>query len=308
MNMDKQKIRDEIDFKELLKSPLRLYGWFFVYFFLLLLIFGIFFGHKLIPISFNEQKVGIVDSTKFKKEIVEKKGGIIPAVDLAAVKSPTNEMIAKGKELYDANCKSCHGDNGLGDGPAGLMLNPKPRNFHEVDGWTNGRTIDEMYKTLQVGIISKGMAAYEYLPPSQRFDIIHYVRTFADFPAITDDQINQLNTTYNLSAGTVQPNQIPVSKATKLFINEQDLVNTKIKALKLSLVDKKDDPAANLLRLHSANIDKVFYTFISNPQKPSEQIFQMIKFAPVDFGFNPSIVRIPLEQFRLIVDFVKAQT
>lgn len=308
MNMDKQKIRDEIDFKELLKSPLRLYGWFFVYFFLLLLVFGIFFGHKLIPISFNEQNIGLVDSSKIKKEIVEKKGGIIPAVDLAAVKSPSNEMIAKGKELYDANCKSCHGDTGLGDGPAGLMLNPKPRNFHQTDGWTNGRTIDAMYKTLQEGIISKGMAAYEYLPPSQRFDIIHYIRTFVEFPAITDDQVNQLNTTYKLSEGTIQPNQIPVLKASKIFINEQDLVNSKVKSIKKNLLAKKEDVTTNLLLAYSNNIEKVLYTIISNPQKNYTEVFQMIKYAPVDFGFNPSIVRIPLEQFRLIVDFVKAQT
>lgn len=308
MNMDKQKIRDEIDFKELLKSPLRLYGWFFVYFFVIVLAFGIFFGHKLIPISFNEQNVGIVDSTKLKKEIVERKGGIIPAVDLTTVKNPTNEMIAKGKELYDANCKSCHGDTGLGDGPAGLILNPKPRNFHQTDGWTNGRTIDAMYKTLQEGIISKGMAAYEYLPPSQRFDIIHYIRTFADFPEITDDQVNQLNTTYNLSQGTIQPNQIPVFKASKIIINEQDLVNTKVKSITKNLLAKKEDEKVSLLLNYSNNIEKVLYTIISNPQKNYGEVFQMIKYAPIDFGFNPSIVRIPLEQFRLIVEFVKEQT
>ena len=34
-----------------------------------------------------------------------------------------------GKDLYDQNCASCHGDAGAGDGPAGASLDPKPRNY-----------------------------------------------------------------------------------------------------------------------------------------------------------------------------------
>ncbi|MEW6506230.1 MAG: cytochrome c [Bacteroidota bacterium] len=305
--MEKQKIREEIDFKDLLISPIRLYGWFFVYFFLLILGFGIFFAHKLIPISYNEQTVGIIDSSLVKKEIVEKKGGIIPAVDLKSVVNPTAEMIANGKELYDGNCKSCHGDNGLGDGPAGLMLNPKPRNFHLSDGWTNGRTIDALYKTLHEGIITRGMAAYEYLAPSDRFDIIHYFRTFADFPAVTAEQVNQLNTAYNLSAGTIQPNQIPVSKAAKLILTENAQLNLKVAAAKEKFLSAHNASAGLLLK-NVSNIDKALYLFISNPQLSAEQLFWIIKNAPHDYGFKPTITRISLEEFRFFVDYVKSIT
>lgn len=34
--------------------------------------------------------------------------------------------IARGKKIYAANCASCHGASGKGDGPAGKALNPKP--------------------------------------------------------------------------------------------------------------------------------------------------------------------------------------
>ena len=36
------------------------------------------------------------------------------------------DAIAKDKEQYTAICLACHGEKGLGDGPAGAALNPKP--------------------------------------------------------------------------------------------------------------------------------------------------------------------------------------
>ena len=36
------------------------------------------------------------------------------------------ESLERGGELYTVNCASCHGDGGMGDGPAGSALNPAP--------------------------------------------------------------------------------------------------------------------------------------------------------------------------------------
>lgn len=41
---------------------------------------------------------------------------------------------ARGKQLYQANCASCHGATGRGDGPAGKALRPKPANLVAMAG------------------------------------------------------------------------------------------------------------------------------------------------------------------------------
>src|SRR5947209_15552112 len=43
---------------------------------------------------------------------------------LALPKRPIS--IVEGARLYTASCASCHGERGLGDGPAGLKLTPRP--------------------------------------------------------------------------------------------------------------------------------------------------------------------------------------
>src|SRR2546430_17352051 len=61
----------------------------------------------------------------------------IPGDERAAAKEMKNpiaktpENIAKGKAIFEGKgtCFNCHGLSGKGDGPAGAILNPTPRDF-----------------------------------------------------------------------------------------------------------------------------------------------------------------------------------
>lgn len=300
----KKKIEEEINFKDLLKNPIRLFGWVYVYFFVIILLLGIFFGYKLIPMSFNTQAIGITDSTTIKKEIAESKGGIIPAVNLELAKIPSEEMITKGKELYDANCQSCHGVTGLGDGPAGIALNPRPRNFHNAEGWTNSNSIEGMYKTLQEGIISRGMAAYEYLSPLDRFSIIHYIRTFSEFPQITDAQINNLNSTYNLSAGIIKPNNIPISKAVYKIIEENNITNEFVQKTKEAILNDGISEEAKILKDYSYSIEKVIISYLGLQDKSFNNFSNVVKIAPLSYGYKPSILQLSTDELKKLYDFI----
>lgn len=305
-----KKLEDEINFENVLTNPLRMFGWVFVIFVLLILVLGIYYVKNLGEISKNVQPTGLqIDSANVKTELVSKKGGISPAVDLAIVKNPKPEFIAKGKSLFEANCKSCHGENGMGDGPAGALLNPKPRNFHSVDGWTNGRNIDLMYKTLQEGIIKNGMAAYEYLAPADRFEIISYIRTFAEFPPIKDEELKSLDDKYQISKGVVVPSQIPVTNAESNLVLENSSINKKIENAKSFLASAKENPGALIVKKVAMNKDKLFAAFINqNENQNLESFISTVNANPINCGFKPAVVQLSRDELKTLYEYLKAVT
>jgi mono/diheme cytochrome c family protein len=52
-----------------------------------------------------------------------------PPAEFESLQNPykgDRKAITKGEVIYEANCASCHGLAGKGDGPAGAALEPKP--------------------------------------------------------------------------------------------------------------------------------------------------------------------------------------
>jgi mono/diheme cytochrome c family protein len=92
-----------------------------------------------------------------------------------------------GKALFEANCASCHGVSGKGDGPVGAALNPPPRDFTVGDfkfdangDGTPGEDAD-LKLVIQKGAMAYGgsalMAPWPTLSDEQIADIIAYIRT-----------------------------------------------------------------------------------------------------------------------------------
>ena len=296
---NKNKIETEINFKNLIKNPIRLFGWIYPLIIVLIVLGGIYYVKNIDNIYKNELSPLISDSTFMKPtyELVQKKGGIIPAVDLKLISNPTPEFINKGKELFAANCMSCHGETGMGDGSASAALNPKPRNFHQLEGWTNGRKFPDMYKTLQEGILKNGMAAYEYLPSADRIAIISYIRTFVEFPAVSQDEISLLDDTYKLSAGTLVPNQIPTANSIDLLINENQnnfLIN-----------NKNDDALLNQLIskyvVNSNNAKKLID--IPDSLWSQQNFVDVLSVNPHQFGFRSSLTGLNNSEWLILYNY-----
>ncbi|RAL21603.1 hypothetical protein DL240_12155 [Lujinxingia litoralis] len=144
----------------------------------------------------------------------EIRGGIAGLVEPSG-----DEQLAKGEEIFAAQCASCHGAQGGGDGPAGGALNPPPRNFAAPPAdWTNGTSALAIYNTLFSGIAGTSMPAYGHLAEDELWALTHYVRE-SFVPAenqepATDTQVDDV--CRSLSAPP-RPDAIPVNDAMRFL-------------------------------------------------------------------------------------------
>jgi mono/diheme cytochrome c family protein len=113
-------------------------------------------------------------------------GGILGSVLLlspglmALQKNPVEaspENVAKGQAIYKKHCQMCHGEKGIGDGPAGKRLNPKPQDFTDKERMAS-KTDEYLFKDITKG--EGPMPSFERkLKEEERWMVIHYIRTFS---------------------------------------------------------------------------------------------------------------------------------
>ncbi len=295
------KLKEEIDFRDLLKNPLRLFGWIYPVILALLVLAGIYYLNNSNEISFNQVETTI--GKQIANEIPRKKGTVIPAFDLSKLKSPDLEFTEIGEELYETNCSSCHGSNGLGDGLAGTSMNPLPRNFSETSGWTNSRDFIGMYKTLEEGIIQNGMASYEYIIPEQRLAILFYISELANIPDVTEEQISELDLTYGISREITTSNTIPVKLAIDKIYEERKIVLDNLDVVK-ELITLSDKYALiSIIKENLRDIDRMLNYLSSAPTSLSYQDFKSIILSdPGLIGFDISVIRMEESELRNIFE------
>ncbi len=91
----------------------------------------------------------------------------------AAPSTQDVKTLDEGKSLFAANCASCHGDTGAGDGPAAGALAPSPTNFH-LKKPTQGRAWD----VLENGVPGTAMPPWRsQLRAEQRRALVEFVRS-----------------------------------------------------------------------------------------------------------------------------------
>lgn len=213
----------EIDFLKLAKTPSRWFGLIYPLIITGILIAGKFYVDNMATIERNMTPPVKTNIPDYTKDLEAKRGMILAGIELDIISNPNEELLAKGKELYATTCASCHGDAGKGDGVAGASMNPKPRDFTTADGWTNDRKFEDMYRTLEEGIVANGMVSYNYLTPKDRIALVHYIRNNfgSDYPETSEEEIQTLDMTYKLTEGMKTSPQIPVAQAKEIIRQNQ---------------------------------------------------------------------------------------
>jgi len=107
--------------------------------------------------------------------------------EAAAMKNPIKaapESIAAGKKLYDAQCATCHGETGKGDGKmAAEVKEPKPSDLTDAS-WKHGSTDGEIFTLIRDGSKGTGMRGFAArMKPDDIWNVVNYLRTLG--PAAT---------------------------------------------------------------------------------------------------------------------------
>ena len=117
--------------------------------------------------------------------------------------TPTPKLLTEGRSLYEANCASCHGDTGKGDGEAAYLLLPSPRDFSE--GKFNRRNTppqnlpsdDDLFTAISDGLLGSAMPPWkDYLTEVERWALVEHLKK--ELIALYDDDADEMLSLYEL--------------------------------------------------------------------------------------------------------------
>lgn len=92
----------------------------------------------------------------------------------------TAESVAFGQYLYEINCMVCHGPEGRGDGPVGLLLATSPVDMN--DAYTQDQGDGQLFFTITRGRVT--MPYYrDALSVEERWHVINYMRATFQSPS-----------------------------------------------------------------------------------------------------------------------------
>jgi len=111
------------------------------------------------------------------------------AVDMSAIMPLGLEGdFEQGRDFYMRNCSTCHGTRGDGLGPRASFIEPKPRNFLQVDS-RNRLNRPALFNAVVVGLPGTVMPAWgKVLSPQQVADVVEFV--YQDFIHPNPDEID----------------------------------------------------------------------------------------------------------------------
>jgi len=301
---------DNKNFNLFKSDPIKFLSGIYIYLLVVIIIIGLIYVNNL-----NDITTHIVPP-RLNSEITEvdltlQNAKVIPAIDLFSLVDPSQEFIAKGQNLFEQTCSSCHGNAGKGDGTAGAALNPKPRDFTNSTGWVNGTKLDDIYKTLEEGIPGSGMASYSYLLPEEKLAMSSYIRSafVKNAPSVTGDDLMNLDANYNLSQGVSQPPQIPVKNATNFIINENIPIVEKINSTIESIKNMTSNSGKDIFLMITYDQFSALTSLRSNLKwKKDQKLFiSIIANDALNNGFNGQVFQLSSDQWSTLFNFLNSQ-
>lgn len=95
---------------------------------------------------------------------------------------PSRPSAVRGRELYAADCATCHGDVDRGPDLAARFMNPRPTDFTNREQARKG-TPEWYYRAITKGVLGSAMLPFDgVLDEEQRWDVLFYAWSLATTP------------------------------------------------------------------------------------------------------------------------------
>jgi len=137
-------------------------------------------GETAVSESTSSSGMGMGNGMGMGSNMMARHHATIPA-EYAGMVNPVqadDASIERGAEIYTTHCASCHGDGGMGDGPAAASLNPAPAAIAHTSQMMGD---DYLYWRISEGgalePFNSGMIAWKgIIDEETRWDVINYVQ------------------------------------------------------------------------------------------------------------------------------------
>jgi cytochrome c oxidase cbb3-type subunit 3 len=117
-------------------------------------------------LQYQEYKTEMAQADIAKKLYLSKAANQVDENTVKLVHDPT--VISAGQVIFKQNCVACHGNNA--EGNVGPNLTD--------DYWLHGDKINDLFKTVKYGVLTKGMPTWEkVLSPKQISDVVNFVKS-----------------------------------------------------------------------------------------------------------------------------------
>ncbi|HEX7973421.1 MAG TPA: c-type cytochrome [Anaerolineales bacterium] len=137
--------------------------------------------------------------------------------------SATPDSVAKGAELFKANCARCHGDQAKGDGPDAAGLAKPPRDL-TGQAFMASQAAANLFQTITTGVAPSMPAFGNNLSETERWDLTDYLRSLTFAPALAAAPAGAASTP--ALASTLAPGATQVVSSTQVASAQTAITQT----------------------------------------------------------------------------------
>lgn len=133
-----------------------------------------------IAVAIEDLRAAVVHKAEAKEvaRLAHAANALVIAAYPIPVAPKTLPDLARGAALYSANCASCHGAKGGGDGSLAASLDPKPIAFNDSER-AGSRSLMALYQVVTQGVEGTSMASFASLSDEDRWALAFYVGTLS---------------------------------------------------------------------------------------------------------------------------------